>query len=110
MCSGCSKELSHRDGSFVYPQHMFWLRNKKNNFQSRTHIWGLEYGPRSDCSQGSSLTLVHRSGKANSFESKNVIIFLAITLKVVWLLKRTVSLGQFFEFPQHVFWLRNKKI
>ena len=23
------------DGSFEYPQHMFWLRNKKNNFQSR---------------------------------------------------------------------------
>ena len=23
MCFGCSKELSHRDGSFEYPQHMF---------------------------------------------------------------------------------------
>ena len=30
MCFGCSKEQSHRDGSFEYPQHMFWLRNKKN--------------------------------------------------------------------------------
>ena len=40
MCFGCSKELSHHDGSFVYPQHMFWLRNKKNNFQLRTLIWG----------------------------------------------------------------------
>ena len=39
MCFGCSKEPSHRDGSFEYPQHMFWLRNKKNNFQSRTLIW-----------------------------------------------------------------------
>ena len=29
MCFGCSKEPSHRDGSFEYPQHMFWLRNKK---------------------------------------------------------------------------------
>ena len=28
MCFGCSKEWSHRDGSFEYPQHMFWLRNK----------------------------------------------------------------------------------
>ena len=28
---GCSKELS-RDGSFEYPQHMFWLRNKKVMF------------------------------------------------------------------------------
>ena len=25
MCFGCS----HRDGSFEYPQHVFWLRNKK---------------------------------------------------------------------------------
>ena len=41
MCFGCSKEVSHRDGSFEYPQHMFWLRNKKNNFQLRTHFWGL---------------------------------------------------------------------
>ena len=39
MCFGCSKEPSHRDGSFEYPQHMFWLRNKNNNFQLRTLIW-----------------------------------------------------------------------
>ena len=30
MCFGCSKELSHWEGSFEYPQHMFWLRNKNN--------------------------------------------------------------------------------
>ena len=40
MCFGCQKEPSHRDGSFEYPQHMFWLRNKKNNFLLRTLIWG----------------------------------------------------------------------
>ena len=40
MCFGCSKEPSHRDGSFEYPQHMFWLRNKENNFQLHTLIWG----------------------------------------------------------------------
>ena len=33
MCFGCSNERSHWDGSFEYPQHMFWMRNKKNNFQ-----------------------------------------------------------------------------
>ena len=38
MYFGCSKEPSHRDGSVEYPQHMFWLRNKKNNFQLRI-IW-----------------------------------------------------------------------
>ena len=40
MCFGYSKELSHCDGSFEYPQHMFWLRTKKNNFQLHTLIWG----------------------------------------------------------------------
>ena len=29
---GCTKEPSHQEGSFEYPQQMFWLRNKKNNF------------------------------------------------------------------------------
>ena len=40
--------MSHRDGSFEYPQHMFWLRNKKNNFHLHSLIWGPEkpYGPR----------------------------------------------------------------
>ena len=32
ICFGCSKEPSHWDGSFEYPQHMFWLRNKKKIF------------------------------------------------------------------------------
>ena len=27
MCFGCSNEPSHQEGSFEYPQHMFWLRN-----------------------------------------------------------------------------------
>ena len=39
ICFGCSKEPFHRDGSFEYPKHMFWLRNKKNNFLVRTLIW-----------------------------------------------------------------------
>ena len=33
MCFGCSKEPSHWDGSFEYPQHMFWMRNKENSFR-----------------------------------------------------------------------------
>ena len=40
MCFRCSKESSHRDGSFEYLQHMFWLKIKKNNFHLRTLIWG----------------------------------------------------------------------
>ena len=41
MCFGCSKEPSHRDGSFEYPQHMFWLRNKKINFSYALLSGGL---------------------------------------------------------------------
>ena len=26
--------------SFEYPQHIFWLRNRKSNFLLRTLIWG----------------------------------------------------------------------
>ena len=40
MCFGCTKEPSHPEGSFEYPQHMFWLRNKKKYFQLLTLIWG----------------------------------------------------------------------
>ena len=40
MFFGCSKDPSQRDGSFEYPQHMFYLRNKKNNILLRTLIWG----------------------------------------------------------------------
>ena len=29
ICFGHSAEPSHRDGSSEYPQHTFWLRNKK---------------------------------------------------------------------------------
>ena len=32
-CFWCSKEPAHRGGSFEYSQHMFRLRNKKNNFE-----------------------------------------------------------------------------
>ena len=32
--------MSHQDGSFEYPQHMFWLKNKKFNFQLRPLIRG----------------------------------------------------------------------
>ena len=38
MCFGCSKEPSHLDGSFEYPQHIFWMSNKENSFPIRTLI------------------------------------------------------------------------
>ena len=33
---GCSKEPSHWDGSFEYPQHILWLRSKKIIFLLHT--------------------------------------------------------------------------
>ena len=39
MCFGCSEELSHWDGSFEHPQHMFWMRNKEKSFPIHTLIW-----------------------------------------------------------------------
>ena len=46
-CFGCSKELSH-EGSFEYPQHMFWFRNEKVIYMLHTlnlspvniHVYG----------------------------------------------------------------------
>ena len=35
ICFGCSKEPSHRDVSFEYPQHELCLRNKKVIFLLR---------------------------------------------------------------------------
>ena len=36
ICFGCSKDPSHSDRSFEYPQQMFWLRNKKMNISLHT--------------------------------------------------------------------------
>ena len=33
ICFGCSTEPSHWEGSFEYPQPMFWIRHKKMNFK-----------------------------------------------------------------------------
>ena len=45
ICFGCSKEPSHPDGSFEYPQHMFWLKNKKVIFLLPTlNLKGLIIG------------------------------------------------------------------
>ena len=43
MCFGCSKGPSHCDGSFEYPHHMFWMRNKEDNIPIRTLIWRPGY-------------------------------------------------------------------
>ena len=40
ICFGCSKEPSDQDGSFEYPQHMFWFRNKKKKICQNGKILG----------------------------------------------------------------------
>ena len=42
MCFVCSKEPSQGDGSFEYPKHMLWLRNKKINFSYTLLSGGLK--------------------------------------------------------------------
>ena len=41
LAKKCDYFLIHRDGSFEYLQHMFWLRNKTNTFLLHTLMWGL---------------------------------------------------------------------
>ena len=48
-CFGCSKEPYHRDGCFEYTQHIFWLRNRKNNSLLRTLICGTDELPPLTC-------------------------------------------------------------
>ena len=39
---GYSKEWSHKDGSFEYPQHMFWFRNKKTTPNPSLNVLNAE--------------------------------------------------------------------
>ena len=57
MCFGCSKEPSHRDGSFEYPQHMFRLRNKKIIFSYALLSWGLTHCIRRSAQQSTSASV-----------------------------------------------------
>ena len=54
ICFGCLNEQSHRDGSFEYPQHMFWLRNKKIIFSYTLLTKGLRHA----CSQNARTMLL----------------------------------------------------
>ena len=71
LCFRCSKEPSHWDSSFEYPQHMFLLRNKKISFLLRSlnwspviyfgslHVYCKYFGLRSDCFLRSHLIRAH---------------------------------------------------
>ena len=38
-----SLNICHRNDYFEYRQHMFWIRNKNNNFQLHTLVWRTVY-------------------------------------------------------------------
>ena len=88
MCFGCTKEPSHRDGSFEYPQHMFWFRNKKTGFQLLLSR-GL-YGKISN-------TLLKPQDKSAYWKT---IFFITHPKHMLLVLKRTVSMRQFFGAPK----------
>ena len=97
MCCGCSKEPSHRDGSFEYTQHMFWLRNKKNNFQLRTLTWGLE------------MVLITYVGKCEFLFVCFFVCFLSLAIFFTKLKFSEVSFRMFFcfVFRSLLFFLQN---
>ena len=43
MCFGCSKEPSHCDGSFEYPQHTFFFLCASLTKVDSTHDWSKHY-------------------------------------------------------------------
>ena len=85
MCFGCSNEPSHRDGSFEYPQHMFWLRNEKTNFQLRTLTWVPEFRP------------------TDKIAKVKMSLIISQPKHMLWVLKR-----QLFEHPKHMLKLLDK--
>ena len=86
ICFGCSKEQSHREGSFEHPKHIFWMtyvldEKKKVVFLLRT--------------------------LNKNFQRKIVNIFLPIILAYVLGAQKELShLDSSFEYPQHMFWLK----
>ena len=52
ICLWCSKQPFHWDGSYEYPQHMFWSRNKKKGFCYNRH---KKFSPRSGPTKSGSI-------------------------------------------------------
>ena len=99
MCFGCSKEPSLWDGSFEYPQHMFWLRNKKKNSCLLTpHLYYSQSAPCTFYQSSSTVTSI--GPVKQKFSAWNCNYFLIHQFKhVFWVFKRTVSLRRFFWVP-----------
>ena len=83
MCFGCSKESSHRDGSFECPQRMFWLRNQENKF-SVTHSY-LGGGGGCWCDSNPHLLGTPPTELQNSLQKAAIILQLAIKVDILLL-------------------------
>ena len=106
MCFGCSKEPSHLDGSSEYPQRMFWLKNKKINFLLGT-LNHIQYELLISSKSSVVISILTHSLLVAIF----VNIFLPISLNMCFGCSKEQSHRDgYFEYPQHMFWLRNKKI
>ena len=95
MCFGCSKEPSHREGSFEYPQHMFWLSNKKNNFQlgacwsqvrtSNSGCFSVDekyFQPSPQCRPWSGITYLLQKSYIFDFILKALVFYSILTYRV----------------------------
>ena len=97
MSFGCSKELSHSDGSSEYPQHMFWMRNKEINFLLGT-LNHIQYELISSTSSVVISILTH-----SLLVAIFVNIFLPISLNMCFGCSKEQSHRDgSFEYPQHV--------
>ena len=89
MCFGCSKEPSHRDGPFEYPQHMFWLRNKKNNFSYAAYALlsgGLHVGntPRMFTLKPTDTIVMHQSFVSTAPPPKGMVGIVTFNFSEPW--------------------------
>ena len=91
--------------SFKYPQRMFWLRNKKNNFLVRTRVIGIHWSYIARSGLGSNHStylqrldrILNKNGFVQPEMYLNMVSFLEMPLKNKFALK---SVGKLF-LPLH---------
>ena len=97
ICFRCSKDPSHWDGSFEYPQHMFWMKNKKIN------IFWYELLTKGQQNSQKMWKFYNSSGLCRPPDKSGywkTIFFSSHPKHMLWVLKRTVSMRPFFWAPK----------
>ena len=103
ICLWCSKEPSHRDGSFEYPQPMFWLWT----WEIRK-LFFITISYREACKIFSSVFSTRVNWISfcccgEIFECKSVKNFLSISSNIFRWSKEPSHWDGSFEYPQHMF-------